>query len=167
MDQLYYFVGRLSSVTLICILLNRGWRLPIAPSDPDREAAINQLKAGVEARSAEALMPMAYGGSMIFGYYASGNAMQTGSHDEKLATAQRFLDRWAMQYVETGAEEHVVSDLSQGIAAHKESTDRTVVIFRTGEQASEETPEVIFLLEKIEGCWWWTAMLLAIFDLAG
>jgi len=138
-----------------------------APADPDREAAINQLKAGVEARSADALMPMAYGGSMVFGYFESGNAIQTDSYDEKQRVTQRWLTQWAMQYVETGAEELALRSISQGIAAHKEATDRAVVIFRTGEQASEETPQAIFLLEKIEGRWWWTSMLLAIFDLGG
>jgi len=137
------------------------------PADPDREAAVNQLKASVESRSADALMPMAYGGSMVFGYYASGNAIQTDSYDEKRATTQRWLDQWAMQYVVLGTEQRVLDGLSQGIAAHKEATDRAVVIFRTGDQASSETPQVIFLLEKIEGRWWWTSMLLAIFNLAG
>jgi dipeptidyl aminopeptidase/acylaminoacyl peptidase len=140
---------------------------PAAPPDPDKEAAIRQLQRAVEVRSADALMPMAYGGSMVFGYYASGNAIQTDSYDEKRKVSQRWLDQWAMQYMVTGTEQRVLDGLSQGIAVHGEATDRAVVLFRTGEQASEETPQAIFLLEKIEGRWWWTSMLLAIFDVAG
>lgn len=98
---------------------------------------------------------------------AMGTPFKPTHYEEKRATAQRWPDQWAMQYMVTGAEQRILDGLSQGIAAHKEATDRTVVIFRTGEQASEGTPDVIFLLEKIEGRWRWTSMLLAIFDLRG
>ena len=77
---------------------------------------------------------------------------------------QAWFDRWPMTYLATNRQGKVLDSLSQGIAAHAVATDRAIIIFNTGPTSSEDTPQVIFLLEQIKGEWWWTATLLAMFD---